>query len=141
MLSCDLPVISNDDLFLTDAWFADAQLTWYCSPKFAFSANLGMISGDAVFGFADVDTIHWGAKAEYWPQQNEGLSLWVAYEGRNTDFDYSPAYAANDFDKDTHTIKIGATFHFGVEEGNSRAQDRAGPAWNQMDYGAIVVGG
>ena len=30
---------------------------------------------------------------------------------------------------------------FGVDEGSSQANERQGPAWNTMDYGAIVVGG
>ncbi len=130
---------SRDDLFLNNAWFVDAEARWYASPKFALSADVGYITGDAAFGFLDVETWHWGAKAEYWPEEKEPLSLWVAYEGRNTNFDVNPFPASAD--KDVHTIKIGVTFHFGVDEGNSQAQDRNGPAWNSMDYGAIVVGG
>lgn len=136
------PTVRGDDLFLSNAWFVEGEIRWYCSPKFAFTAEVGYISGDARFGYAEVDTVTWGAKAEYWPEEKEGLSLWVAYEGRSSDFDYNnAAYFANDFEKDNHTVKIGATFHFGVDEGNSRAQDRDGPAWNQDDYGAVVVGG
>jgi hypothetical protein len=63
--------------------------------------------------------------------------LWVAYEGRTTEADFTPGPS---FDKDTHTVKIGVTFHFGVD-GSQQDNDRNGPAFNQMDYGAIVVGG
>jgi hypothetical protein len=130
---------SNDELFLNNAWFADAEVRWYASQKFALSANVGYISGDAGFGFLDVDTWHWGAKAEYWPEEKEGLSLWLAYEGRTTDFEVNTFPISTD--RDVHTVKIGVTFHFGVDEGSTQANDRSGPAWNQMDYGAIVVGG
>ncbi|MFM9864374.1 MAG: hypothetical protein ACKVRO_12275 [Micropepsaceae bacterium] len=125
-----------DDLFLNSAWFANAEVRWYATPKFALSANLGYISGEAAFGNADVDTLHWGAKAEYWPEEKEPLSLWVAYEGRTTEADFNPGSV----DKDTHTVKIGLTIHFGVD-GTQQDNDRHGPAFNQMDYGAIVVGG
>lgn len=137
--SDELFFATSDEFFLHDAWFADAEVRWYASQKFALSANVGYISGDAAFGFLDVETWHWGAKAEYWPEEKESLSLWVAYEGRTTNFDVNPF--PFDVDKDVHTVKIGVTFHFGVDEGSSRANDRSGPAWNQMDYGAIVVGG
>ncbi len=125
-----------DDLFLNNAWFANAEVRWYATPKFALSANLGYISGEALFGNADVNTTHWGAKAEYWPEEKEPLSLWVAYEGRSTEADFNPG----SIDKDTHTIKIGLTFHFGVD-GTAQDNDRNGPAFNTQDYGAIVVGG
>ena len=131
--------IPGDDLFLNNAWFADVDARWYVSPKFALSGNVGYISGDAAFGFLDVETWHWGAKAEYWPEEKEPLSLWIAYEGRTTNFD--PSFSTFEVDKDVHTVKVGITFHFGVDEGNSLAQDREGPPWNNTDYGAIVVGG
>jgi hypothetical protein len=138
------PAFSSDNLYLNDAWFAELEARWYVNQKFALSANVGYISGEAAFGFTDVDTLHWGAKASYWPEEKESLELWVAYEGRNTDFEWSrpsvPAFIP-DIDKDVHTIKIGVTLHFGVDEGGAKANDRGGPAWNQMDYGAIVVGG
>jgi hypothetical protein len=134
--SADVPA-GPDDLFLNNAWFANAEVRWYATPKFALSANLGYISGEAFVGNADVDTLHWGAKAEYWPEEKEPLSLWVAYEGRTTEADFAPGPA---FDKDTHTVKIGVTFHFGTDGGKIE-NDRSGPAFNTMDYGAIVVGG
>jgi hypothetical protein len=130
---------AGDDLYLNSAWFADAEVRWYASPKFALSADVGYISGEAAFGFLDVDTWHWGAKAEYWPEEKEPLSLWIAYEGRTTDFDVNPFPFS--VDKDVHTVKIGLTFHFGVDDNDSMSNDRNGPAWNSMDYGAIVVGG
>ncbi len=130
-------VFGPDDLFYSDAWFTNAEVRWYATPKFALTANVGYISGEAFNGSADVDTLHWGAKAEYWPEEKEPLSLWVAYEGRTTEADFTPGPS---FDKDTHTVKIGVTFHFGVE-GSQQENDRNGPAFNQMDYGAIVVGG
>ncbi len=133
------PGLSSDDLYLNSAWFADAEVRWYASEKFALSVNGGYISGEAAFDFLDVDVWHWGAKAEYWPEPKEPLSLWVAYEGRTTNFD--PSFSTIDVDKDVHTVKIGVTFHFGVDEGTSQSNDRNGPAWNTMDYGAIVVGG
>ena len=132
------PPFNGDDLFLNSAWFADAEVRWYASPKFALSANVGYMSGDAVFDFLDVDVWHWGAKASYWPEEKEPLELWVAYEGRTTNFD--PSFSTVDVDKDVHTVKIGVTFHFGVE-GTQKENDRSGPAFNTMDYGAIVVGG
>jgi hypothetical protein len=130
----------GDNVFLSDAWFVNGEVRWYASQKFALSANVGYISGEARLGQLDVDTLHWGAKAEYWPEEKEPLSLWIAYEGRTSDFDYAPTYFAADFEKDVHTIKIGVTFHFGVD-GTAEENDRGGPAWNTMDYGAIVVGG
>jgi hypothetical protein len=137
-------VFGGDNLYLNDAWFADLEARWYVSPKFALTANVGYISGEAGFGFLDVDTLHWGAKASYWPEEKEPLELWVAYEGRNTDFEWArpavPAFVP-DIDKDVHTVKIGVTLHFGVDEGGAKAQERGGPRWNQMDYGEIVVGG
>lgn len=138
------PAFGGDDLFLSDAWFADVEARWYVTPKFALTANVGYISGEYAFGFSDADTLHWGAKASYWPEEKEPLELWVAYEGRNTDFEWNrptvPGFIP-DIDKDVHTVKIGITLHFGVEEGSAKANERGGPAWNQMDYGAIVVGG
>jgi hypothetical protein len=125
-----------DDLFLNNAWFANAEVRWYATPKFALAANVGYISGEALFGNADVDTLHWGAKAEYWPEEKEPLSLWVAYEGRTTEADFNPGSV----DKDTHTIKVGLTIHFGTDGGQIES-DRSGPAFNTTDYGAIVVGG
>lgn len=133
-----VPPTLGDDLYLNSAWFADAEVRWYASQKFALSANVGYISGEAAFDFLDVDVWHWGAKAEYWPEEKEPLSLWVAYEGRTTNFD--PSFTTAEFDKDVHTIKIGVTFHFGVD-GTAEENDRGGPAWNTQDYGAIVVGG
>jgi hypothetical protein len=134
------PNPSGEDLFLNNAWFVGGEARWYATEKVTVSANLGYISGDARFGRAQVDTLHWGAKAEYWPEEKEPLSLWVAYEGRNSDFDYASNYAATDFSKDVHTVKVGITFHFGVE-GTKQDNDRSGPAFNTQDYGAIVVGG
>ena len=130
-------VAGPDDIFLSDAWFANAEVRWYATPKFALTANLGYISGEAFAGGADIETIHWGAKAEYWPEEKEPLSLWVAYEGRTTEADFSPGPS---IDKDTHTVKIGVTFHFGTDGGKIE-NDRSCPAFNNMDYGAIVVGG
>jgi hypothetical protein len=132
------PSFSEDELFLNSAWFANAEVRWYATPKVALAANVGYISGEAAFDFLDVDVLHWGAKAEYWPQEKEPLSLWVAYEGRNTDYDVS---GGGNFEKQVHTVKVGLTIHFGVDGGGSQANDRHGPAWNNMDYGAIVVGG
>jgi hypothetical protein len=127
---------SSDDEFLGNAWFANAEARWYATPKLTFAANVGYISGETVFGLADQHTWHWGAKAEYWPEEKEPLSLWVAYEGRKTEFDFNPGSS----DGDSHTIKVGLTFHFGVD-GGAQDNDRNGPAFNQMDYGAIVVEG
>jgi hypothetical protein len=129
---------SADDLFVNNAWFADAELRWYVSPKFALVASGGYLSGDSVFGNVDVETWKWGAKAEYYPEEKDGLSLWVAYEGRTTSFELSGS--TTEFDKDVHTVKVGVTFHFG-SEGGTASTDRSGPAWNSTDYGAIVVGG
>lgn len=128
-----------DDIFLNNAWFADAEVRWYVSPKFALTANVGYISGEAAVGFLDTETWRWGAKAEYYPDEKDNLSLWVAYEGRTTNFDLNvgPGF---EVDKDVHTVKIGVTFHFGAE-GGTVGNDRNGPAWNSTDYGAIVVGG
>ncbi|NOT40117.1 MAG: hypothetical protein HOP13_06470 [Alphaproteobacteria bacterium] len=134
--SADSAFGGPDDLFLNSAWFANAEVRWYATPKVALIANLGYISGEALFGNADVDTLHWGAKAEYWPEEKEPLSLWVAYEGRTTNADFGPV----EVDKDTHTVKIGLTIHFGVD-GTQQDNDRHGPAFNTMDYGAVVVGG
>jgi hypothetical protein len=135
--SADTTFGGPDDIFLNNAWFANAEVRWYATPKFALTANVGYISGEAFVGAADVDTLHWGAKAEYWPEEKEPLSLWVAYEGRTTEADFAPGPS---FDKDTHTVKIGVTFHFGTDGGKIE-NDRSGPAFNTMDYGAIVVGG
>jgi hypothetical protein len=76
-------------------------------------------------------------KAEYRPDVKEPLSLFVAYEGRTSEAD---DVGGASFEKDTHTIKVGVTFSFGVD-GTKMEQDRSGPAFNQMDYGAVVVGG
>ena len=131
---------SGEDLFLNNAWFVGGELRWYATQKVTVTGSVGYISGDARFERAEVDTLHWGAKAEYWPEEKEPLSLWLAYEGRNSDFDYASTYRASDFSKDVHTIKVGVTFHFGVD-GVKQDNDRNGPAFNTMDYGAIVVGG
>lgn len=125
-----------DDVFYSNAWFTNAEVRWYATPKVAVTANVGYIDGEAFAGNADVDTWHWGAKVEYQPEEKEPLTLWVAYEGRTTEADFG----VNSVDKDTHTVKIGVTFHFGVE-GSQVEQDRSGPSFNTMDYGAIVVGG
>ena len=114
-------------------------MRYYANEKTTVSANLGYISGEAFAGELDVDTLHWGAKVEYKPEAKEPLSLWVAYEGRSTEADPTSCCSSS-IDKDTHTIKIGVTFSFGVE-GTKMEQDRTGPSFNQMDYGAIVVGG
>lgn len=128
----------QDDLFLNSAWYVGGEVRYYANEKTTFSANLGYISGEANFGDWDVDTLHWGAKVEYKPEAKEPLSLWVAYEGRTTEAEENGGGWSTD--KDTHTIKIGVTFSFG-EDGTKIEQDRSGPAFNQMDYGAIVVGG
>lgn len=137
------PPFNGDNLFLNNAWFVDAEVRWYASPKFALSANVGFISGDSLLDFAETDVLHWGAKASYWPEEKESLELWVAYEGRNSDVEWNrppvPAIIP-DFEKEVHTIKVGVTFHFGVE-GTQKENDRSGPAFNTMDYGAVVVGG
>ena len=127
-----------NDLFLSSAWFVDANARWYATPKFTLSADVGYISGnrDSVGSGVDQKTWHWGAKAEYWPEEKEPLSLWVAYEGRSTDFDTN----VGSDDHTAHTVKVGLTFHFGVD-GGAQDQDRQGPAFDQMDYGQIVVGG
>jgi hypothetical protein len=125
-----------DDLFYSDAWFTNAEVRWYASDKVTVTANVGYMAGEAFFGGADLDTWRWGAKVEYWPEAKEPLSLWVAYDGRNTEADFNPGSV----DKDTHTVKIGVTFHFGVD-GTAQENDRHGPAFNQMDYGDIVIGG
>jgi hypothetical protein len=127
---------SSDDEFLSNAWFVNAEARWYATPKVTLAANVGYISGETDFSDADQHTWHWGAKAEYWPEEKEPLSLWVAYEGRSTEWDYHPGT----FDGDSHTVKVGLTFHFGVD-GGAQDNDRNGPAFNQMDYGAIVVEG
>lgn len=128
-----------DDEFLTEAWFANAEVAWYATPKVKLAANVGYISGEILSGEYDQDTWHWGAKAEYWPEEKEPLSLWVAYEGRSTDFDEN--IGTDSFNKEVHTVKIGLTIHFGVDGGTSLDNDRHGPAFNTQDYGAIVVGG
>jgi len=124
------------DVFLNNAWFVGGEVRWYATPKVTLTANVGYIDGEAVFGTADTQTYNWGLKAEYWPEEKEPLSLWVAYEGRTSNVDFG----TNDIDKDTHTVKVGVTFHFGVE-GGKQEQDKSGPAFNTMDYGAVVVGG
>jgi hypothetical protein len=125
-----------DDLYYNNAWFTNAEVRWYASEKVTVTGNVGYMSGEAFNGGADVDTWRWGAKVEYWPEVKEPLSLWVAYEGRTTEADFNPV----SIDKDTHTVKIGVTFHFGVD-GTSQENDRNGPAFNTIDYGDIVVGG
>ena len=127
-----------DDLFLNNAWYVGGEARYYVNDKTTVSANLGYISGEANFGNWDVDTLHWGAKVEYKPEPKEPLSLWVAYEGRSTEAEANVGPWSTD--KDTHTIKIGVTFSFGAD-GTKMEQDRSGPSFNQMDYGAIVVGG
>jgi len=77
-------------------------------------------------------------KAEYVPEPKEPLSVWVAYDGHSSEFDRIGLGA--DREKDAHTVRVGVTFKFGVE-GSQIEQDRSGPSFNQMDYGAIVVGG
>ena len=127
------------DFLYSNAWFTNAEVRWYATPKVAVTANVGYIDGEAFAGFAggaDVDTLHWGAKVSYQPEEKEPLTLWVAYEGRTTEAEF-PGFTA---DKDTHTVKIGVTFHFGAE-GSQVERDRSGPSFNTMDYGAIVVGG
>ena len=126
-----------DDLFVNDAWYVGGEVRYYANEKTTISANVGYISGEAKFGDWDVDTIHWGVKAEYRPDVKEPLSLFVAYEGRTSEAD---DVGGASFEKDTHTIKVGVTFSFGVD-GTKMEQDRSGPAFNQMDYGAVVVGG
>jgi hypothetical protein len=126
-----------DDLFVNDAWYVGGEVRYYANEKTTISANVGYISGEANFGDWDVDTIHWGVKAEYRPDVKEPLSLFVAYEGRTSEAD---DVGGASFEKDTHTIKVGVTFSFGVD-GTKMEQDRSGPAFNQMDYGAVVVGG
>jgi hypothetical protein len=126
-----------DDLFVNDAWYVGGEVRYYANEKTTISANVGYISGEANFGYWDVDTIHWGVKAEYRPDVKEPLSLFVAYEGRTSEAD---DVGGASFEKDTHTIKVGVTFSFGVD-GTKMEQDRSGPAFNQMDYGAVVVGG
>jgi hypothetical protein len=128
----------SDDIFLSDAWYVGGEVRYYANEKTTVSANLGYISGEAFSGGLDVDTLHWGAKVEYKPEAKEPLSLWVAYEGRSTDAESN--FGGPSVDKDTHTIKIGVTFSFGAD-GTKMEQDRSGPSFNQMDYGAIVVGG
>ncbi len=128
----------SDDLYLNDAWYAGAEVRYYLNDKTTLSANAGYISGEFVFGNFDFETIHWGVKAEYRPEPKEPLSLWVAYEGRTTNAD--EVAGPGDYDKETHTVKVGVTFTFGVD-GSKAEQDRTGPAFNQMDYGALVVGG
>ena len=125
--------------FLSDAWFTNAEVRWYATPKVTVTANVGYISGETFDGDFDQDTLHWGAKAEYWPEEKEPLSLWVAYEGRNTDFSDNTPWPV-DANKEVHTVKIGLTIHFGVE-GTKQDNDRNGPAFNTQDYGAVVVGG
>jgi hypothetical protein len=126
-----------DDLFVNDAWYVGGEVRYYANEKTTISANVGYISGEADFGDWDVDTIHWGVKAEYRPDVKEPLSLFVAYEGRTSEAD---DVGGASFEKDTHTIKVGVTFSFGVD-GTKMEQDRSGPSFNQMDYGAVVVGG
>jgi hypothetical protein len=125
-----------DDLFFNDAWYVNGEVRYYANEKTTLTANVGYISGEAALGSWDVETIHWGVKAEYRPDVKEPISLWVAYEGRSSDAEFT----GGSFDKETHTVKIGVTFSFGVD-GAKIEQDRSGPAFNQMDYGAIVVGG
>ena len=114
-------------------------MRWYATPKLTVTADVGYLSGNrTIVGNFDQKTLHWGAKAEYWPEEKEPLSLFVAYEGRSSDFNRNGA--GLDRNTDDHTVKIGVTFHFGVD-GTSQDNDRNGPAFNTMDYGNIVVGG
>jgi hypothetical protein len=127
---------SPSDEYLNNAWFVGGEVRWYATPKVTVTANLGYIDGEAFFGSADTKTVNWGLKAEYWPEEKEPLSLFVAYEGRTSDADFG----GFDPSKDTHTVKVGVTFHFGVD-GGSQDNDRSGPAFNTQDYGNVVVGG
>jgi outer membrane protease len=129
-----------DDAFLNSAWYVGGEVRYYANEKTTFSANLGYIEGEASFGDYDIEVLHWGAKVEYRPDVKEPLSLWVAYEGRTSDATETFVASPESFDRETHTIKVGVTFSFGVD-GSKMEQDRSGPAFNQMDYGAIVVGG
>jgi hypothetical protein len=135
--SSETVMTTRDDLFLSNAWYVGGEVRYYANEKTTVSANLGYISGEANFGDWDAEIIHWGAKVEYRPDAKEPLSLFVAYEGRTSEAD---DIGGGSFEKDTHTIKVGVTFTFGVD-GTKMEQDRSGPAFNQMDYGAIVVGG
>ncbi|MFN9545255.1 MAG: hypothetical protein ACK59B_19100 [Alphaproteobacteria bacterium] len=135
--SSETVMTTRDDLFLSNAWYVGCEVRYYANEKTTVSANLGYISGEANFGDWDAEIIHWGAKVEYRPDAKEPLSLFVAYEGRTSEAD---DIGGGSFEKDTHTIKVGVTFTFGVD-GTKMEQDRSGPAFNQMDYGAIVVGG
>jgi hypothetical protein len=126
------------DQFLNSAWFTNAEVRWYATPKVTVTANVGYLSGKTGFGDYDQKTWNYGVKAEYWPEEKEPLSLFIAYEGRTTDFNSTGSWS--DANKDVNTVKVGVTFHFGVD-GGSQANDRSGPAFNTQDYGNIVVGG
>ena len=126
------------DQFLNSAWFTDAEVRWYATPKVTVSANVGYLSGKTDFGNFDQKTWHYGVKAEYWPEEKEPLSLFIAYEGRSSDFNDN--FGGPDASKTVNVVKVGVTFHFGVD-GDSQSNDRSGPAFNTFDYGNVVVGG
>lgn len=145
--SADAPVlalvdVTTKNLTLKDAWTVRGEARWYASKKLTITADAGFISGDYADGTADLDVLHWGLKAEYVPEEKEPLTLWVAYEGRSSEADFNAAsvFGAGDVEKDSHTVKVGVTFRFGTE-GTVQEQDRSGPAFNQFDYGEIVVSG
>ena len=145
--NADAPILAlvpltTDNLTLKDAWTVRGEVRWYASEKVTLTADVGYISGDYAAGTADLDVLHWGLKAEYIPEIKEPLSLWVAYEGRSSNADFSDDFAlgAGEVEKNTHTVKIGVTFRFGTE-GTMKDQDRSGPAFNQFDYGEVVVSG
>jgi len=129
---------TRDDEFLTGAWFANAEVRWYATPKVTVTGKLGYLAGEFDRSRFDQETWNWGMKAEYVPEPKEPLSVWIAYDGHSSEFDRIAPGA--DREKDSHTVRVGVTFKFGVE-GSQIEQDRSGPAFNQMDYGAIVVGG
>jgi hypothetical protein len=145
--SAELDVLSmiplaSEDLALTEAWTVKGEVRWYASKKLTVTADAGYISGEYAAGTADVDVLHWGLKAEYIPEEKEPLSLWVAYEGRSSDakFGADSLEPGSKVSKDSHTVKIGVTFRFGTD-GTMQEQDRSGPAFNQFDYGEVVVSG
>lgn len=128
----------RDDEFLTEAWFANAEVRWYATPKVTVTGKVGYLAGDYDRSAFEQETWSWGLKAEYIPEPKEPLSLWIAYDGHSSEFDRVAPGA--DREKESHTVSIGVTFTFGTE-GTKMEQDRSGPAFNQMDYGDIVVGG
>jgi len=129
---------TRDDEFLTEAWFANAEVRWYATPKVTVTGKVGYLTGEFDRSRYDQETWSWGLKAEYIPDPKDPISLWVAYDGHSSDFDR--VAPGPDREKDSHTVSVGVTFTFGVD-GTKMEQDRSGPAFNQMDYGAIVVGG